>query len=52
MSNNYRIEWVVTVCLLVAFVIHFWPIPWADVVAVTIKAVIAVLIMLALDFWK
>lgn len=52
MTNTYRIEWIVTVCLLVAFVIHFWPIPWADVIAVMVKAAIAVLIMLALDFWK
>lgn len=52
MSNNYRIEWIVTVSLLIAFVIHFWPIPWSDVIAVTVKAAIAVCIMLALGLWK
>ena len=52
MSDNYRIEWAVTVSLLIAFVIHFWPIPWVDVIEITVKAAVAIFIMLALGFWE
>ena len=52
MSDNYCIEWIVTVSLLIAFVIHFWPIPWVDVIEVAVKAAIAIFIMLALGLLK
>ena len=52
MSDSYRIEWVVTASLLIAFIIHFWPIPWVDVIEVIAKTAIAIFIMLALGFWE